>query len=63
VRLLQRLGLDAPVPLFLAAIATGVAAGLVAYQLVEKPLMKLFRTGMAARRPGPALGVAPLSEP
>jgi peptidoglycan/LPS O-acetylase OafA/YrhL len=28
----------------------GVAAGLAAYQLVEKPLMKLFKTGMAARR-------------
>jgi exopolysaccharide production protein ExoZ len=59
VRLLQRLGLEAPVPLFLASMATGVAAGLVAYQLAEKPMMKLFRTGMAARRPGPALAPDP----
>jgi exopolysaccharide production protein ExoZ len=61
VRGLQKVGLTAPVPLFVASVATGVVAGLAAYELAEKPLMKLFRTGMAARRPGSALapGVAP----
>jgi len=63
VRLLQMAGIDAGLPLFVASIATGIAAGLAAYQLVEKPMMKLFRTGMAAKRPGPALGIAPASEP
>jgi exopolysaccharide production protein ExoZ len=63
VRALQLLGVEAPVPLFVVSVATGVAAGLVAYQLAEKPLMKLFRTGMAAKRPGPALGVAPAPKP
>jgi exopolysaccharide production protein ExoZ len=63
VRLLQMVGIEASALLFLASVATGVAAGLVGYELVEKPMMKLFRTGMAAKRPGPALGVAPASEP
>ncbi|MDB5493437.1 MAG: putative acyltransferase, partial [Phenylobacterium sp.] len=61
VRGLQNLGLTAPVPVFVVSVATGVVVGLLAYQLAEKPLMRLFRTGMASRRPGPALapGVAP----
>ena len=50
-RLLQMVGVQAPGVTFTASILTGAAAGLVTYQLVEKPLMKLFRTGMAARRP------------
>jgi peptidoglycan/LPS O-acetylase OafA/YrhL len=32
-------------------LSTGVAAGMLVYQLVEKPMMKWFHTGMAARRP------------
>jgi exopolysaccharide production protein ExoZ len=62
-RLLQMAGVAAPVPVFLASIVAGVAAGLLAYQLFEKPIMKLFRTGMAAKRPGPAIGVATASKP
>jgi exopolysaccharide production protein ExoZ len=62
-RLLQLAGLEAPVLAFLASLAAGVVAGLLAYQLFEKPLMKLFRTGLAAKRPGPALGVAAASKP
>jgi exopolysaccharide production protein ExoZ len=62
-RLLQIVGLEAPIPLFFASILAGLAAGLAAYQLVEKPMMKLFRTGMPAKRPGPALGVASKPEP
>lgn len=63
VRLMQMAGLHAPMPLFLVSVAAGAAAGLVVYRLVEKPLMKLFRTGLAAKRPAPALGVAPVSKP
>ena len=47
---LQMAGVASPPVLFAASIVAGVAAGLAAYQLVEKPLMKLFKTGMAARR-------------
>jgi len=63
VRALQMAGLEAPALQSLASVAAGVAAGLLAYQLVEKPLMKLFHTGMAAKRRAPALGVAPASKP
>ena len=49
-RLLQKAGVTSAPVLFAASIVAGVAAGLAAYQLVEKPLMKLFKTGMAARR-------------
>jgi len=62
-RILRMVGLEAPVPVFLGSIAAGVALGLLAYQLFEKPLMRLFRTGKAAKRPGPALGVAATSKP
>jgi exopolysaccharide production protein ExoZ len=49
-RLLQKAGVTS-LPLLLgASVIAGVAAGLLAYQLVERPLMKLFKTGMAARR-------------
>jgi exopolysaccharide production protein ExoZ len=49
-RLAQMAGLDDPALLFAASLAGGVAAGLVAYQVVERPMMRLFRTGLAARR-------------
>jgi exopolysaccharide production protein ExoZ len=49
-RLLQMAGVTSLPVLFAAALVAGVAAGLLAYQLAEKPLMKLFKTGMAARR-------------
>jgi len=59
-RLLQKAGVTS-VPLLLAAsLVAGVAAGLLAYRLAEKPLMTLFKTGMAARRqrtPHPASAV------
>lgn len=51
VRALQKLGMENPVVTFAVSVATGVAAGLLAYQIAEKPLMKLFHTGLAARRP------------
>jgi len=47
---LQKAGVTSPPVLFALSIVVGVAGGLVTYQLVEKPLMKLFKTGMAARR-------------
>jgi exopolysaccharide production protein ExoZ len=63
MRVLQMLGLSSPLLLFGAAIVVGVAAGLVAYQLVEKPLMRVFKTGLGAHRPTArpplAPGVAP----
>ena len=49
-RLLQKVGVGSPVVLLAASLTAGVAAGLIAYHLIEKPLMKLFKTGMAARR-------------
>ena len=63
-RLLQPI-VDAPIPTFIVSVIAGVAAGLTVYQFAEKPLMKLFRTGMAAKRPGPAIAphAAPASEP
>lgn len=63
-RLLQK-AVDAPVPTFIVSVIAGLAAGLAVYELAEKPLMKLFRTGMAAKRPGPAIAphIAPASEP
>lgn len=51
VRALEKLGVGSPTVTFAVSVATGVAAGVVAYELAEKPLMKLFRTGLAARRP------------
>ena len=48
-RLFQKIGLASPTPLFV--LSSGVAAGMLVYQLVEKPMMKWFHTGMAARRP------------
>lgn len=58
---LEMLGLKAPVVTFGVSVVAGVVAGLIAYQLAEKPLMKLFRTGMAARRPARVIapGIAP----
>jgi len=64
-RIFEKIGLTSPVPVFVLSVATGVVAGLAAYQLVEKPMMKLFRTGMAAKRPAAAIpgGVAPAPKP
>ena len=59
-RLLQKAGVTSLPLLLVASLIAGVIAGLVAYQLVEKPLMKLFKTGMAAKRgraPRPASAV------
>jgi exopolysaccharide production protein ExoZ len=63
-RLLRNL-VDGPVPAFAVSVVAGVVAGLAVYQFAEKPLMKLFRTGMAAKRPGAAIpaGAAPASKP
>ena len=62
---LLRGALGGAIPAFVVSVVAGVAAGLVAYQLAEKPLMKLFRTGMAAKRPEPAIPAASagVSEP
>ena len=51
VRALGLVGVEAPAAIFATAIVVGLAAGLIAYQLVEKPMMKLFRTGLGAHRP------------
>jgi exopolysaccharide production protein ExoZ len=60
VRALALVGLQSPVVLFVTAIVVGVVAGLIAYQLIEKPAMKLFRTGLGAHRPrSPAIAPAP----
>jgi exopolysaccharide production protein ExoZ len=59
-RLMQMAGVTSTPVLFAGSLVAGVAAGLAAYQLAEKPLMKLFKTGMAARRnraPRPASAV------
>lgn len=50
-RLLAVVGVTAPALLFSASIVAGVVAGLIAYHLAEKPMMKLFRTGLGAHRP------------
>lgn len=54
-RALQMAGLEQPIVLFAVSIVAGVIAGLITYHLVEKPMMKLFKTGMAAKRdPAPS---------
>lgn len=59
-RALQIVHLTAPAVVLPVAVGAGVVAGLLTYRLVEKPLMKLFKTGMGARRPkAPALVAAP----
>jgi exopolysaccharide production protein ExoZ len=61
-RLLKGAGLGAPA-LFAASLAVGVAAGLLVYQFAEKPLARLFKTGMAARRTAPpAISAPPIAE-
>ena len=68
-RLSQMAGLTSPAVQFALSLAAGVAGGLAVYQLAEKPLMRLFKTGMAARRaPGapdtaPAVETAPAAAP
>jgi exopolysaccharide production protein ExoZ len=65
-RLLKMAGLDAPAIVLPTAIVAGVVGGFTAYYLLEKPLMRFFKTGMGARRPktAPALagGIAPASD-
>jgi exopolysaccharide production protein ExoZ len=65
-RVLHMAGLEAPAVVLPVSLATGVVAGLLTYQLVEKPLMRLFKTGMAARRPQAtaplAAAVAPVTD-
>lgn len=60
VRALGLLGVTAPAAVFATAIAVGVAAGLAAYHLLEKPAMAIFRTGLGAKRPA---APGPLPEP
>ncbi|HEY8614646.1 acyltransferase [Phenylobacterium sp.] len=64
VRILDMAGLASP-PLILAGgLIAGVVAGLLTYQLVEKPLMKLFKTGLGGtRKAGPARPAAPVPPP
>jgi exopolysaccharide production protein ExoZ len=50
-RVLHMLGLTAPAVVLPVSLVAGVVAGLATYQLVEKPLMRLFKTGMGAHRP------------
>jgi exopolysaccharide production protein ExoZ len=49
-RALQMAGVGSAAVMFAVSLVAGVVAGLLAYQLVEKPLMRLFKTGMGARR-------------
>jgi exopolysaccharide production protein ExoZ len=50
LRALQMVGVTSPVLVFAASIVVGVVAGLAAYQLIEKPMMKLFKTGLGAQK-------------
>lgn len=60
VRALALAGLESPAMVFAASIVVGVAAGLIAYQVIEKPAMRLFQTGLGAHRPKrPAVASAP----
>lgn len=60
IRILAAVGLTAPALVFAASIVAGVVAGLVTYHLAERPMMKLFRTGLGAHRPsGVAAAPAP----
>ncbi|MGA0606728.1 acyltransferase family protein [Phenylobacterium sp. VNQ135] len=60
IRVLGAVGLNNPALVFTASLVAGVIAGLAAYHLAEKPMMKLFRTGLGAHRPS---GVAPAPAP
>lgn len=53
VRLLAMAGLETPAVVFVTSITVGIAAGLLAYRLVEKPSMRLFKTGLGGHRPAP----------
>jgi exopolysaccharide production protein ExoZ len=60
IRVLGAVGLASPALVFATSIVAGVIAGILAYHLAEKPLMKLFRTGLGAHRPsGVAAAPAP----
>jgi exopolysaccharide production protein ExoZ len=50
VRALALVHLSQPAVVFATSIVVGVAAGLAAYQLLEKPAMALFRTGLGGAR-------------
>jgi exopolysaccharide production protein ExoZ len=58
LRALKIVGVTAPGIVFATAIVAGVIAGLIAYHLIERPAMKLFRTGFA-RAPGLTAASAP----
>jgi exopolysaccharide production protein ExoZ len=63
IRILQALGLASPAVILVAGLVVGVIAGLVTYQLVEKPLVKLFKGGQGGKpkadRVRPAAPVPP----
>jgi exopolysaccharide production protein ExoZ len=50
LRALQMVGVTSPLLVFAASMVVGVIAGLAAYQLIEKPMMKLFKTGLGAQK-------------
>lgn len=54
VRALAMVGLDTPAAIMAGSLVVGTVAGLAAYELIEKPTMKLFRTGLGAHRPSGA---------
>lgn len=58
LRVMKMAGVTTPSAVFAAAIVVGVVAGLIAYNLVERPAMKLFRTGFT-RTPGLTAASAP----
>ncbi|MCR5875270.1 acyltransferase [Phenylobacterium sp. J426] len=60
VRMLGALGLASPALVFATSLVAGVVAGVVVYHLAEKPMMRLFRTGLGAHRPS-GVAAAPSS--
>jgi len=64
VRILEAMGLASPAVILGAGLVAGVIAGLVTYQLVEKPLMRLFKTGLGGRaKAGPSRPAATVPPP
>jgi exopolysaccharide production protein ExoZ len=50
-RALQMAHVNAPAVVLPVSLIVGLVAGLATYRLVEKPLMRLFKTGLGAHRP------------